>query len=71
MNGSLLGQRLVALFVLGLLVFGYPLLSLVSTPRLLFGVPLLYLYLFGTWLAIIVCAGVLLERRGERDVPQD
>jgi hypothetical protein len=62
MNGNALSQRLVALFVLGLLAFGYPLLSLFSVPRLLFGVPLLYLYLFGAWLLVIVVAAWLLER---------
>ncbi|RLA36219.1 MAG: hypothetical protein DRR03_04485 [Gammaproteobacteria bacterium] len=62
MNSSTTSQRLVALFLLGALAFGYPLLSLFSVPKLLFGVPLLYLYLFGTWLLIIVCAGWLLER---------
>ncbi len=70
MNASLLHQRLVALFVVGLLLFGYPLLSLFSVPRLLFGVPLLYLYLFGAWLLIIVVAAWLLEGgRDERGPP--
>lgn len=62
MSHSAIGQRLVALFVLGLLLFGYPLVSLFSAPRLLLGVPVLYLYLFGAWLTIIACAGWLLER---------
>ena len=69
MNGNAISQRLVALFLFGLLAFGYPLLSLFSQPRLLFGVPLLYLYLFGTWLLIIICAGWLLERGHSSDGP--
>ena len=67
MNGNIATQRLVALFLLGLLAFGFPLLSLFSLPRLLFGVPVLYLYLFGLWLAIIVAAGWLLEGGGRGD----
>ena len=69
MNANLLHQRLVALFVVGLLLFGYPLLSLFSVPRLVFGVPLLYLYLFGAWLLIIVAAAWLLERGGDTRKP--
>lgn len=42
-------QRLIALFVLGLLLFNYPLLSLFSVDALLLGVPVLYLYLFSAW----------------------
>jgi hypothetical protein len=71
MNGSTISQRLVALFLLGLLLFGYPLVSLFSVPRLLFGVPVLYLYLFGVWLAIIACAGWMLERWRSGDGPRD
>ena len=69
MNASLLHQRLIALFVVGLLAFGYPLLSLFSVPRLVFGVPLLYLYLFGAWLLIIFAAAWLLERGGDARKP--
>jgi O-antigen/teichoic acid export membrane protein len=67
LNGSLNTQRLVALFLVGLVVFGYPLLSLFSVPKLLLGVPVLYLYLFGAWLAIIAAACWLLEGVGHHD----
>lgn len=67
MNHDLIAQRLVALFVLGALAFGYPLLTLFSAPRLLFGVPLLYLYLFGAWLVVIGLAAWLLERIDRTD----
>ncbi len=69
MNSSTLSQRLVALFLVGLLLFGYPLLSLFSAPRLVFGVPLLYLYLFGAWLLIIAAAAWLFERGGDDQSP--
>jgi len=47
-------ERLVALVVLGVLALNYPLVALFSHVRLLFGIPLLYLYLFVTWLVLIV-----------------
>ena len=47
-------QRLLALFLFFLLLFNYPILSTVNRPQLAGGVPLLYLYLFGTWLLMIV-----------------
>jgi hypothetical protein len=47
-------QRLIAFFVLFLLLFNYPLISLVNQPLLVGGIPLLYLYLFGTWGLMIV-----------------
>ena len=43
------GERLVALALLGFLLFNYPLLSLFSTDSSVAGVPLLYVYLFVSW----------------------
>jgi hypothetical protein len=43
------GERLVALALLGFLLFNYPLLSLFSTDGRVVGVPLLYAYLFLSW----------------------
>jgi hypothetical protein len=43
------GERLVALALLGFLLFNYPLLSLFSTDGRVVGVPLLYAYLFVSW----------------------
>lgn len=40
---------MVALALLGFLLFNYPLLSLFSTDGRLVGVPLLYAYLFVSW----------------------
>ncbi|NBB85338.1 MAG: hypothetical protein GVY12_03840 [Bacteroidetes bacterium] len=42
-------QRLIALFVLGFLLFNYPVLSLFSADSFVLGVPVLYLYLFCAW----------------------
>jgi len=49
---TLVGQRLVALFVLGWVVFGYPVMALFdgqTDARW----PVLALYLFGVWIALI------------------
>ena len=43
------GERLVALALLGFLLFNYPLLSLFSTDGSVVGVPVLYAYLFVSW----------------------
>ncbi|MGD8368831.1 MAG: hypothetical protein PVG78_14425 [Desulfobacterales bacterium] len=47
-------RRLVGLFLLGAVLFNYPILSLVNRDSLLFGIPILYLYLFGVWAVLIL-----------------
>ncbi|WP_280151141.1 hypothetical protein [Piscinibacter sp. XHJ-5] len=55
-------QRLVAVFVLGCLLFSFPLLSLFDTAGTVFGIPALYAYLFGVWLGLIVLVILVVER---------
>jgi hypothetical protein len=50
-------------FVVGLLVFNYPLMSLASSDTTLFGIPVLYLYLFGSWALIVGTMALIIERR--------
>ncbi|HEY0846062.1 MAG TPA: hypothetical protein VGE12_11900 [Noviherbaspirillum sp.] len=57
------GQRLIALFLLGNLLFNYPLLALFNRPDTLFGIPVLFLYVFGAWILLIVLLAVVVERR--------
>jgi hypothetical protein len=45
---------LVAVFLLGCLLFSYPLLALFNVRGSVLGVPLLYAYLFCDWAALIV-----------------
>jgi hypothetical protein len=45
--------RLIALFLLGIVLLNYPLLSLFDLPRLVCGVPLLYGYIFMVWALLI------------------
>ncbi len=56
------GQRLVGLFLLGCLLFNYPLLALFNTRATVFGIPLLYAYLFSAWALLIVLVAVIMER---------
>ena len=62
---SVKGQRLVALFLLGCLLFNYPVLSLFATGTAVFGLPLLYAYIFGTWAFLIGLIALVVERRGD------
>ena len=55
-------QRLVALFVLGWLLFSFPLLSLFNRGGAVFGIPLLYAYLFGVWVGLILLMMLAVER---------
>jgi len=61
----LTAQRLVAIFLLGVALFNWPLLSLFNRQAELFGIPLLYLYLFGSWLVLIVLMAVVIEGKGD------
>jgi hypothetical protein len=54
--------RLVAIFVLGLLLFAPPLLSLFDRNAFVAGVPLLWLYLFGVWALIIGLVAATVRR---------
>jgi hypothetical protein len=57
------GQRLVALFFLGCLLFNYPVLSLFNVSAEALGVPVLYAYLFATWALLIVLMALVVESR--------
>jgi hypothetical protein len=50
---TLVGQRLAATFVLGWLLFNYPLMELFNQAREVFGIPLLYAYVFIAWALFI------------------
>lgn len=61
----LTAQRLVAIFLLGGVVFNWPLLSIFNRSADVLGVPVLYLYLFGAWLALIVAMAAVIEGKGD------
>ncbi|RPJ44308.1 MAG: hypothetical protein EHM16_15825 [Betaproteobacteria bacterium] len=60
---TLKGQRLVALFLLGCLLFNYPILSLFAGDNRVLGIPLIYLYLFAAWMVVIALMTLIIERR--------
>ena len=55
-------ERLVALFLLGALLFTPPLIALFNTATRFLGLPVLYLYLFGTWAAVIALVALTVKR---------
>jgi hypothetical protein len=60
---TLKGQRLVALFLLGCLLFNYPLLSLFTGDARIWGIPLIYVYLFAAWGVLIGAMALIIEIR--------
>ncbi len=56
-------ERLVTLIIGAALAFNYPLLYLFADGGTVLGIPLLFLYLFLTWLMVIVLTALLMERR--------
>lgn len=57
------GQRLAAVFLVGCLLFNYPLLALFNKATSVLGVPLLYAYIFIAWLGMIGLIALIVERR--------
>jgi hypothetical protein len=56
------GPRMIALCMLGLVLFNFPILALFNVPRELFGVPVLYAYIFAAWAALIALMAVVAEK---------
>jgi hypothetical protein len=54
-------QRFIALCMLGMLLFNYPILTLFNIPGGLFGVPVLYAYIFIAWAGLIALMAFLAE----------
>ena len=62
MNEDAKGQRFVALCMLGLVLFNYPVLALFNVPGTLLGIPVLYAYLFIAWAVLIALMAVVANR---------
>lgn len=62
-------ERLVALFLVGVLLFDYPLVHLFVPTDRVWGIPVLLLYLFISWGVLIALVALVLEqhRTPERD----
>ncbi len=54
-------ERLLALFLLGMLLFMSPILGIFNTPDRIFGLPSLFLYLFASWILLIVLVAAVIE----------
>jgi hypothetical protein len=63
-NGGRKSERLVALAVLGFLLFDYPLLSLFSSDERVLGVPVLYAYLLTSWVLLVGLMALAVRRSG-------
>jgi hypothetical protein len=57
------GQRLIALFIFGCLLFNYPVLSLFNVASVAFGVPVLYAYIFAAWALLVALMALVVETR--------
>ena len=64
-RSSIKGQRLAALFLLGCLLFNYPLLSLFAGREEFFGIPQIYAYVFMAWALLIGLMALVVEKRGD------
>ena len=58
-------NRLIALFLFGYFLLNNPILSLFNLPRMVWGIPLLFGYIFGVWLLLIVLT-MLIVRSGSQ-----
>ena len=59
----MINQWLVPVFLLGCLLFTFPLLSLFNSGDRVFGIPVLYAYLFTAWTLLIALMALAVERR--------
>ena len=53
--------RLVALCMLGVLLFNYPILALFNVSATVFGIPILYAYVFAAWSLLTACMAFVVE----------
>lgn len=65
---STTGERLAAVFLLALVVFNPPLMSIFTTDGTLFGFPVLYLFMFAAWAGLIGL--IVLGNRGRDEARQ-
>lgn len=55
--------RLIAVFVLALAAFHFPLLEIAERAGTILGLPATVIYLFGTWALVILVLALVVERR--------
>jgi hypothetical protein len=57
-------HRMIALCMLGCVLFNFPILALFNVPGTLLGVPVLYAYIFIAWALLIALMAWVADRRG-------
>ena len=57
------GERMIALCMLGCVLFNFPILALFNAPGTLFDVPVLYAYIFIAWALLIALMAWVVEKR--------
>ncbi|HEX9435490.1 MAG TPA: hypothetical protein VF936_22160 [Burkholderiales bacterium] len=62
MNDNAKGQRFVALCMLGIVLFNFPVLALFNVGGTVLGVPVLYAYIFAAWALLIALMALVAER---------
>ena len=55
-------QRFVAMCMLGIVLFNFPVLALFNVSGTVLGIPVLYAYIFAAWTLLIVLLALLAER---------
>jgi hypothetical protein len=63
----LVSHRLVAVFLLGCLLFNYPLLAVLDRFGSIGGLPSSFVWLMAAWFFLIVLMAVIVERSDNRD----
>jgi len=61
-RSGLAGERVVALFILGILLFSPPFLFIFDQAILIAGIPVLFLYLFVAWALLIALMVLVIEQ---------
>lgn len=60
------GKRLIAVFLLGLVLLNFPLIAVVEAGGSVLGLPPLFVFLFGAWAGLIALLRLIVERKGQR-----
>jgi hypothetical protein len=63
----LVSHRLIAVFLLGCLLFNYPLLAVLDKFVSFGSLPAGFVWLMGTWLVLIALMALIVERSGGQD----
>ena len=63
-KAKLKAQRLIALCMLGCVLFNYPVLAIFNVSGAILGIPVLYAYIFVAWGLLIALIALAVERDG-------